>query len=48
MKLEFKMFNYFFSMKPTKDCLFSRRNGYKGKNLLGYNYFINKLNGKRN
>ena len=34
---------FFFSIKKAKDCLFSRRNGYKGILLFGYSiYFVIK------
>jgi len=28
------------SIKKTKDCIFSRRNGYEGYNIFGYNILI--------
>lgn len=31
-----KNFKHWLSVKKAKDCLFSRRNGYKGKIVFGY------------
>lgn len=32
------------SIKRTKDCLFSRRNGYSGKIILGYSIRLRLFN----
>lgn len=32
----------FFSIIPTEECIFSRRNGFVGKNILGHNILITK------
>jgi hypothetical protein len=31
---------FYFSVKKAKDCLFSRRNGYRGILLFGYSLFF--------
>lgn len=31
---------FFFSIRKTKDCLFSRRNGYQGVLLFGYSIYF--------
>lgn len=43
ISLEIKTKNYFFSVMPTSWCLFSRREGFRGKNILGYNFLFNKI-----
>lgn len=40
---EFEILGYFFSIKPIEDCLFSRRNGYRGVNFLGHNLMVTKI-----
>lgn len=40
IRIEFKVFGMFFSIKPKEECLFGRRNGYAGKLILGHNIYI--------
>ena len=41
--LEIKIGRYFLSIMPTDQSLFSRRNGIRGINFLGYNFLFNKI-----
>lgn len=41
--MEINLFGYFISVKPTNECLFSRRMGHKGVNVLGYNFYIGRI-----
>lgn len=36
MDMHTKSYIFWLSIKPAKDCLFSRRHGYQGKIIFGY------------
>ncbi len=40
IRIEFKLFRIFFSIKPKEECLFGRRYGHAGKLVLGHNIYI--------
>ena len=40
MKMNIGYNNFWVSVKRAEDCLFSRRNGYRGKIILGYSVCI--------
>ena len=33
----------FFSVMPTEECLYSRINGFVGKNIFGHNILIKRV-----
>lgn len=35
---------FWLSVKPAKDCLFSRRNGYRGRIIAGYSICLRLFN----
>lgn len=48
VRIEFKLFRIFFSIKPKEECLFGRRYGHAGKLILGHNIFIRRIERQKN